>query len=58
MHEESKPFWYAEESKKGFSVKFTRLKLSRFLKLNGWGYYKSHKSRTAKNELTHPVRNW
>ena len=53
MHEESKPFWYAEEGKKGVSVKFTRLKLSRFLKLNGWGYYKTHESRTAKNELFH-----
>jgi len=53
MHEDTKPFWFVETTNKGDSVKFNSLKMSRFLKLNGWGYYKTHESRTAKNVLFH-----
>jgi hypothetical protein len=51
MHEDTKPFWFIHSTNSGDTLKFNALKLVRFLKLNGWGYYKTHESRTAKNEL-------
>ena len=53
MSEETKPFWYVETTNNGNKIKFNALRMSRFLKINGWGYYKTHESRTAKNELFH-----
>ena len=47
MHQDTKPFWYVETNNQGQKVKFAALKMSRFLKVNGWGYFKTHESRTA-----------
>lgn len=53
FHQDTQPFWYVETTEKKQTLKFNSLKMSRFLKINGWGYFQTHDSRTAKKELFH-----
>ena len=54
MKENTKPFWSGKQNKDGsVKVVFHPLKMSRFLKSQGWGFFQTHDSRTSRSELFH-----